>query len=155
MRCISHVLMRYISYVLISFISHQICSLPSVPKTNLTKPGLCLGDVCLQLKALLPFVIADSGSVPSPGLWQRAPSLHCNQLVKGSLFLFYLPRNVCHSLETEGGQKELCIPIRAATQRLCAGNPEHGKMEMLSVINLPSPYPTASTEADLYILNFN
>lgn len=31
-----------------------------------------------------------------------ALSSHCNQLVKGSLFLFYLPHNVCHSLETEG-----------------------------------------------------
>lgn len=110
---------------------------------------------CLQLKALLPFLVADSGSVPSPGLCQTALSLHCNQLVQGSLFLFYLPRNVCHNLETEDGQKELCIPIKADTQLLCARNPEHGQQEMLSVINLPFPYPTGSTEADLYILNFN
>lgn len=55
-----------------------------------------------------------------------APSLHYNQLAKTSLFLFYLPRGVCHSLETEAGQRGALHPNQGSgTQCRCAENPEH------------------------------
>lgn len=54
-----------------------------------------------------------------------ALGLHYNQLAERLLFLFYLPRNVCHSLETEDGQRGALHPNQGSgTQRLCAENPE-------------------------------
>lgn len=60
------------------------------------------------------------------GLCQTALSLHYKQLAERSLFLFYLPCNVCHSLETEDGQRGALHPNQGSgTQRLCAENPDH------------------------------